>query len=136
MTIFFSNNCPAPQSKALPSAENGLSGFAKLTLESCLAAFFVAQTYLTIIDENRWPLSSHNFFAFIPAEPVVTLSVRVGNRDGKWTQYSHPGSVMRIEFFRANQVLMKFGIINSEKRSMLCHILLNNLNDQKWRAFD
>lgn len=109
----------------------------KVALSAVALAFLFGQCFLTIRNINAWPMSSHNFFAFIPPEPVVRLIFRAADAKGNWTEPMHVGQAMPVEFFRANQIVMQVVRGQSAAEAVsICALMVRYLREQRNLAFD
>ncbi len=116
---------------------SGIGVIAKRCLSGGLAAFVAVQLSLTAVDRNYWPLSSHNFFAFIPSDPFLRIGFVVGDDKGRWTPPALIGHAMPLEFFRANQLAYRWGIEGTPaQREALCQLMLRFVKEGRGAAFD
>lgn len=121
-------------------ALHALSPRTRSRLNGALALFFALQTtqlVLVRLGFRLWPFCSYDMFAQRAASNPQTLQVTLIDDQGDATRV-HPGAVLPIEFFRANELIYEVFVRgrDSERQQRLAADILRRLNEEPWAAFD
>lgn len=121
-------------------APHALSPRTRSRLNWMLALLFALQTtqlILVRLGYRLWPFCSYDMFAQRAVATPQTLQVTLIDDQGDATGV-HPGAVLPIEFFRANELIYEIFVRgqDSERKQRLAADILRRLNEEPWPAFD
>lgn len=101
------------------------------------ACMLLAQTAVTIMNVNVWPVSSFNVFSHRTEVHFSRIFVLVRDSQGR-TEMVSAAKLLPVEFFKADAIMRRIYLQhgNSWAKAEFARRTLDRLNHRKWAAFD